>query len=755
MEGSFGVITDITEQKQADQVLRESEARYRLLADNVTDVIWTMDMNLRYTYISPSAERRLGYSVEESMAQSIENYLSPESVEVAIQAFTEELAIEELEQKDLYRSRTLELEQKSEDGSFVWSEARVTFIRDDNGKPIGILGVSRDITERKQMEEALRNSAETLQRAQHLAHVGSWTWNLRDNSFVLSEELRHIYGTDESEFSSIKDVINTLIHPDDRKGISEAAEEVIYKGSGGSLVYRIIRPDGEIRWMNATVPEVRQSDADGNPEVMVGAVQDITEQKLTEDALRESQGKLRTVFDSIGDGITVLDLTGNIIDVNDTVLRIKGYNREDVIGRFGLDFLPEKDHARAIEDMGALLDGKIEQTPFSEYLLLGKDGREIPCEASASLLRDGDGNVVGLISVERDLTEKKKAEQQLQESEERLRAFMESSTDLYTIWDSQLRLVDVSDKGVKAFLPGKTREEQIGKHIAEIVPEVMETGRYEEYVKVIETGEPFQVDETLIHPRFAKRHISIKAFKVQDGMGMIFSDITARKNTEEELRHYSERIRAMAKQLSEVEEDQRRLTARELHDNVGQNLTALGINLNIIKTKLEKARMEEDLNIVNDSQLLIEQTTESIRDVMANLRPPVLEDYGILATLKWYGQRFSSRTGTPITVQGEEPDPRLNADIEITLFRIYQEALTNISKHAKASTVIVSFNREDGRQRLLIADNGVGFDTSDLSKYAEQANWGLVTMSERADSIGASFQIESTLGRGTRVIVEI
>jgi len=604
------------------------------------------------------------------------------------------------------------------------------------------------------MEERLRDSEATLKLAQHQAKLGSWTWNLKDNTFVLSDELSHLYGIDANEFGNIGGIIDKFIHPDDREGVREAAERVITEGYREPLIYRVIKPDGEMRWHSATIPEVRHFDVDGNPEVMVGAVQDVTERKQAEEALRESQEKLRTVFDSIEDGITVLDLAGNIVDVNETVLRIKGYDREDVIGRFGLDFVAEKDHARATEGMMGLFSGEVEQTPGTEYALLAKDGSEISCEASASLLRDGDGNVVGLISVERDLTEKKKAEQQLLESEERLRAFMESSTDIYAIFDSQLRLVEVSEKGVKAFLPDKTREEQIGKHIAEIVPEVIETGRYEEYLKVIETGEPFQVDETIIHSRYAKRHISIKAFKVQDGMGMIFSDITARKNAEEELRRYSERLRDMAKQLSEVEEYQRRRTARELHDNVGQNLTALGINLNMIKTRLEKARMEEEQKILSDSQLLIEQTTESIRDVMANLRPPVLEDYGILATLQWYGHRFNSRTGIAITVEGEEPDPRMSADIEITLFRIYQEALTNISKHAKASNVTVNFYKKDGGHRLIIIDNGSGFDTAELNKYAEQASWGLVTMSERADSIGASFEIESKPGIGTRVIVE-
>jgi signal transduction histidine kinase len=332
---------------------------------------------------------------------------------------------------------------------------------------------------------------------------------------------------------------------------------------------------------------------------------------------------------------------------------------------------------------------------------------------------------------------------------------MDSSTDIHSIFDSQLRLLDVSDKGVKAFFPDKTREEQIGKHIAEIVPEVMETGRYEEYLKVIETGEPFQVEETILHPRYATRHISIKAFKVQDGMGMIFSDITERKKAEDELRHYSERLRAMTKQMSGLEESERRHIARELHDNVGQNLTVLGINFSMAKAQMTEAKTEEVQSILDDSQGVVEQTTEAIRDIMANLRPPVLEDYGLLAALRWHGDRFASRTRIAITVQGEEPDPRLGIDVEIVLFRIVQEALTNIAKHASANHVTVKYNAWDGKVHLSITDDGIGFNVADISASHKHPGWGMVTMSERAQSIGGSLCIESRPGGGTQIVVEV
>ncbi len=157
---------DITERKQAEEALRESEERYHMIADRVSDIIWIMDMNLRYTYLSPSATQGRGYSVEELMAQNIEDALTPASLDVARAAFGEELALEKMAGKDPDRSRTLELEFTCKDGSTRWGEVTVTFLHDANGQPTGILGVTRDITDRKRAEEQLR-------RAQKMEAVGT------------------------------------------------------------------------------------------------------------------------------------------------------------------------------------------------------------------------------------------------------------------------------------------------------------------------------------------------------------------------------------------------------------------------------------------------------------------------------------------------------------------------------------------------------------------------------------------------------
>jgi PAS domain S-box-containing protein/putative nucleotidyltransferase with HDIG domain len=155
-------IRDIIERKRAEEALRESERRYRLLAENATDVIWTMDMNLRSTYTSPSVKRQRGYEAEEAMAQPLEQALTPASFELVQRALEQELALEMMPEKDPFRSRTLELEVIRKDGSTVWAESTMTFLRDSDGQPIEILGVNRDITERLRAEQALRDSQARL-----------------------------------------------------------------------------------------------------------------------------------------------------------------------------------------------------------------------------------------------------------------------------------------------------------------------------------------------------------------------------------------------------------------------------------------------------------------------------------------------------------------------------------------------------------------------------------------------------------------
>lgn len=232
-------------------------------------------------------------------------------------------------------------------------------------------------------------------------------------------------------------------------------------------------------------------------------------------------------------------------------------------------------------------------------------------------------------------------------------------------------------------------------------------------------------------------------------------DITERKRVEEELRSTHEQLRALSARLSQAGESERKRIARELHDQVGQNLTALGINLNMLRVGLSDVLTAEIDSRLNDSLNLLEETVTKIRDVMTDLRPSVLDDYGLMAAIRWYGEQFSNRTGVEIVVEGREFEPRLSPEVEITLFRIVQELLTNVAKHSMASRVTVGLVEEAEKVTLTIADNGIGFDPLISDRSPGESGWGLLNTRERAESIGGKLVVESKPGQGTRVEIDI
>jgi two-component system sensor histidine kinase UhpB len=216
-----------------------------------------------------------------------------------------------------------------------------------------------------------------------------------------------------------------------------------------------------------------------------------------------------------------------------------------------------------------------------------------------------------------------------------------------------------------------------------------------------------------------------------------------------------ERLRSLAQRLVEIQEAERRDLVRRLHDEVGQNLTGLSINLNILRSQMPDEMTTKTTTRIDDSLKLVEETVERIRDVMAELRPPVLDDYGVAAALHWYGNQFSERTGIAAVLQLDELSARLPSQWETALFRIAQEALTNVAKYAHAKTVTVMLEEFKDSIRLTIADDGIGFDPQTHHQPGAKPEWGLINMRERAQATGGSLTVETAPGKGTRIVVEV
>jgi NO-binding membrane sensor protein with MHYT domain/two-component sensor histidine kinase len=209
--------------------------------------------------------------------------------------------------------------------------------------------------------------------------------------------------------------------------------------------------------------------------------------------------------------------------------------------------------------------------------------------------------------------------------------------------------------------------------------------------------------------------------------------------------------RQSSRELVEMQELERKQLSRELHDRVGQNLTALGINLDILKARGVPEDRPDLRARLEDSIALVDATAEAIEDVMSELRPPMLDDHGLLSALQWYAREFSRRTGIEVVVRGEEPKQLSNREVEIALFRIAQEALTNVAKHARASRVVLALEPAAQECVLSISDNGVGFE---MGAQAARPSQGLVTMRERALAIGGRLDVRTSPGKGTQLTVE-
>ncbi|MCG2576229.1 sensor histidine kinase [Dechloromonas sp. XY25] len=236
-------------------------------------------------------------------------------------------------------------------------------------------------------------------------------------------------------------------------------------------------------------------------------------------------------------------------------------------------------------------------------------------------------------------------------------------------------------------------------------------------------------------------------------------EIAERKEAEATIGRYASRLEALSNQLVTVQDSERKALATELHDRIGQNLSALNMSLNLnlalLSGPLSPAALSAAQVRIRDALTLVEQTTEKVRSVMEELHPALLEQYGLTTALRWHGEEFAGRTGIAFRYSAGENLPRWPGKVETTLFRIAQEALVNVAKHAEATAVTVALTQGAEGIALTISDNGVGLAPEPQRPPAAGSGWGLAIMAERARAVGGALQIGPGHGQGTAVVVTI
>jgi PAS domain S-box-containing protein len=477
-----------------------------------------------------------------------------------------------------------------------------------------------------------------------------------------------------------------------------------------------------------------------------------------------AEKRFEEVVEAAPDALLLVDQSGYMILVNPQVERLFGYPSEELVGRKVESLIPERycdEYNNRLKQFIANPSTRPVSFDF-DFSASRKDGSEFPAEISLGSLSTGES--VWVACNIRDISMRKRAELALQESMQTYQVLFENAGDAIFLLNLKGKIQQANQKA--ADLLGYSREELQVLTIRDIViPEEYQDA--EQKLNYILNGHSIPPYVRYLRNRAGKVFpVEANLVLVHDGDGQpkffqsIVRDISERIKAEqaqnqliEEIKQSREQLRALALRLQEAREFERRQIAAELHDRVGQNLTGLNLNLQIIRNQLNSESKPAVHSRLIDSLKLAEETTRQVRDVMADLQPPLLDEYGLVSALNWYAGIFSQRTGITAAVIGDEFDPRLPPGKEMALFRMVQEALNNVVKHAQATQVMVLVESNGAEGCLTVEDDGQGFDPQAMNAAGNPPHWGFLTMQQRAVSLGGQIVIDSAPGQGTRVSV--
>ena len=780
--------------QQAEKELKATKALLEKTFESLDDAVFVIDPFCHSVIACNSAvERIFDYKAQEAVGKTTE-FLHVDRA--SFDKFGEEANIA-LKRDGRYRA---EYKMKRKGGEIFTTENTVTIIRDSFGLWKGSVSVVRDITERKRAEAALRESEEKYRALIEAAgkagegiiiiqdseeHEGAFVF-VNDQFCRMSGYLREeLLG--RPAWDLVPYEISVWLRDWYKRRHMGESLPSHYEAAG-------VRKDGAIVPLELSVVTMPWQGKTATALYLT----DITERKRAEEELKENKEKYRRLAEELPQTVFEMNEKGNLTFFNQVGLDHFGYTPEDVeAGLKAFQMVIPEEHERAKKIIEETLCGKRHGTG-TEFTALTKEGNTFPCILFANPIRR-DGKSLGLRGFVVDITDRMRAEHEILAQrnlglalsaitnlDDALRLCLETAIHVSGMDCGGIYLIDEESGALELKFQAGLSEEFVNAALhydrdsinARLVIEGTKPV-YSHYPKLNVPMNDVKLREGLLSiavipvcyeerviaclniashefvevPAFARN--ALEAIAAQVGSAI------ARIKAEKERERLFEQVRAshglsqsLSRRLVEVQEVERRDLVRRLHDEVGQTLTALSLNLNIIRSQLPAETATKIATRMDDSLKLVEETIEHIRDVMSELRPPVLDDYGLTAVLYWYAKQFSERTGITLTVHLEELSPRLALQTETALFRIAQEALTNICKYAQAKHVTLELEEIDGKVHLTIADDGVGFDPTVFRPEA-RPEWGLINMRERAQAIGGQLRIETSPGRGTSIIVGV
>lgn len=654
--------------------------------------------------------------------------------------------------------------QRESDGSILWH------------------GYLMDITDRKHSEEALQESESDLRQAQAVAKTGSWRLDINQDELRWSDENYRIFGIPKGTPLTYETFLST-VHPDDLGFVDKAWRDAL-RGTPYDIEHRIVVA-GDIKWVNERAE--LEFDPQGNLLGGFGSTQDISERKRSEAALFASESRFRLAMEAISGVVYDWDRNTGLIDWSSGLSRIFGVCGLD--SETGRRWWYENIHP---DDLSAIRPEVVRNLTTRcdryqlEYRMRHSAGYWIHISDCAHIVRDPADRIVRIVGSLTDVSARKHAEEELRrfndsleelvaqrtaEAETRSRAVLESERFARSTIDALGSSVCVLDdtghiiavnKAWRLFaLDNGGQSEQVCEG-ADYLASCDAASRAADPVAarvaaairefIAGRRQDFSIEYECHSPE-RRRWFAMKlsCFPGADPLRLvvIHDEITERKLAAEEQLESAKRLQRLAAHLETVREEQSATIAREVHDELGGTLTMVKLGLTIVANGVEASTpLQDSLRSILDQ---IDAALLTIKRISADLRPATLDTLGLVATIKWYVARYSKMTGIATNLQLPEY-VCLSRNRSTAIFRIVQEALTNVAKHAGASTVCVAISKTRGKLIIEISDNGIGITKSNCIK---PDSFGLIGMHERARFLGGELSITGMPNTGTRLSMRI
>ena len=729
---------NITERKKAEEQIKESEEKFRTLVQQAADGIVIVDEKGNYLEANESMAKLTGYSVNKLKTMNGSQIVEEEDLR------SNPIKLEEIKTGNpVFVERVI----VKKDGTLRNIEISAKLMQ--KGKVICIL---RDTTERKKTQEKNRLSEVRLLKAQEIGKFGYWQQDLKSDVVWASKEAMRIYGLGTEDGELQRATIAACIIDADK--VKEAFVNLLEHGKEYNIDIRINPADGSPMKFISTIGELEKNEK-GEPIRMFGTLQDITERKETENEIKKYNERFQMIASATNDALWEWNFeTGELwanarhqhlygLDVSDPVPTEKVWEQK----------IHPADKEKVIASKKNAFESDI-KTWISEYRFETKNGY-VDIYDRCYIIRNTGGKVIRATGTMMDITERKKDQKKLKENETYLRTILDTEPECVKILSSKGEVLSMNPAGL-AMIEADNEQQVLGHCMTTLIDAKYRLG-FNRLRKEVFKGNSGTFEFEVTGLKGGRRWLETHAVPLKDAAGKVLNllgvtqDITERKKAEEKILNTTSELRQLTAHLQTIREEERKRIAREIHDELGQQLTAIKMDTVWIDNQvpLESAPIKNKLKNMIE---LLDGSHQSVRKILNELRPAALDDNGLLETLEWLGKQFTDTSNTPVHFTSNQTTIKLPQEAAICIFRVYQEALTNIMRYAEAKKVVSSLNIINKRIVLIIEDDGKGFNTGAVQS---KNSFGLLGMKERVHSLNGVFDLISLPGKGTTVVVNL